>query len=244
MNNNAHSILVSAIASHGGKLAISDAYCKVYLAGYMVEYPTEKQLLISLKQLELPKALIAYLQTEIGVADLHTFIKALEQGRSNNKCDLAWGVDAWAAALMLPERVRRNIRKQCFPLASQQLNSDLSLASDKSDREAGCDEKYIPEAKLQKSRGNALFPLAAMALFGFMTFPLASSQSTALTERTLTLPTVLPKQVKKTIAEVVLIDESIVQPQLPNLGIQNTSRKTQRTKRFNSHIEAFLKQNN
>ena len=166
MNNDAHEILVSAIASHGEKLATSDAYCKVYLAGYMVDYSEEKKLLTSLRQLELPEVLLAYQRSEISNSDVYSLIKALELKHLHKQCDFAWGVDAWAAALTVPDLIRRDIRKQCFPLVSQGLNSDLE-----SDINEGVeyDEVRDPEVKTNGNQRKALMSVSAMILLGLST---------------------------------------------------------------------------
>ena len=169
MNNIAHNILVSAIASHGEKLATSDAYCKVYLSGYMVDYPDEKELLTSLKQLELPKTLLAYQRLEISDSEIYAFIKALELKLPCDKSDFAWGIDAWAAAITAPDFMRRKIRKQCFPLLSQQLNSDLSDTTNDAEQVVEHIETSIPNAKTHKKQRNAVLPFAAVVLFGLTT---------------------------------------------------------------------------
>ena len=141
MNNNAHSILVLAIATHGEKLAISDAYCKVYLSGYLEKYTAEKRLLISLRNLELPKALMSYLKNEMRESDLNIVIEKVKQEHLCNVASLAWGVDAWAAALSVPEIVRKHIRNVCFPDISQPLNSNLGLVSDNDDIQIESEKK-------------------------------------------------------------------------------------------------------
>lgn len=124
MDIRAHNILSAVIAEQGMQLAASDAYCQVYLAGHMTDYPKEKQTLVALKKLELPDALLDFNSTLLSESELCTFILKLCAHPQVDKDSVAWGVDAWAAALDVSEAVRREIRKQCFSDVSQRLNTD------------------------------------------------------------------------------------------------------------------------
>lgn len=273
MNNDAHRILVSAIASHGEKLAISDAYCKVYLAGYMADYPDEKQLLTSLRQLELPNILLACRRLEISDSDVCQFIKTLELKHSYSPYDFAWGVDAWVAALTMPDLIRRNIREQCFPQASQQLNSDGKSVTDIADEDTEYIENIIPENKTHVNKRNVLLPSATMMLLGLTTallavgsMPMANNHSTAMVQekppqsKLVTLKhsdkqdntlNVMQKERLPTVrradtefAQLTMVSE----PRKSAIKNQPLRRdiptKNQRARRLNAHIEAFLTQEN
>ena len=211
MNNDAHEILVSALDNHGEKIATSDAYCKVYLAGYMVDYPDEKQLLISLRQLALPDALLAYRCAEISDSDIHAFIDEIDLKPSQSQSHFAWGVDAWAAALSMSDLMRRNIRKQCFPTLPQQLNTDSESVTDvayegpKQTRKVVTDHKALEG---QDNQRNGLISLAAMILLGLTTIhfavgsvPIEKKQLAAtvpFNSPTVVLPNILPNEDKPT----------------------------------------------
>lgn len=167
MKNTAHSILVSAIANHGEKLATSGSYCSVYLAGHLVDYPTERQLLLALMRLELPAALIAYRQHEIIKLEIYAAISALKE-KPLHQSDLAWGVDAWAASLLLSKEVRQDIRIQCFPSVSTQLNSGLESVSE--------DQSHTPAHQEPKIIKRKVLPFSvAASLVGLVVFQVSGS---------------------------------------------------------------------
>ena len=114
MNNKAHTILVSVIASYGSRLTTSTANCKAFLADFLSEYTEEKNVLVELHQLQLTKALSTFKGGAIDKKTLITFIDQLDTQTKLAKHDLAWGVDAWANAIDLDIKSRRMIRKQCF----------------------------------------------------------------------------------------------------------------------------------
>ena len=116
MDDKAHTILSGVIASHGEQLTTSTAFCKVYLTGYLADYPNEKALLIALKDLELPATLSAYVKAEITEAALFDCVNQLSASWEGSPDDLAWGVDAWAAAIGISGAMRCKIREQCFPI--------------------------------------------------------------------------------------------------------------------------------
>jgi hypothetical protein len=116
MDHNAHTILRGVIASHGEQLTISTAFCKVYLTGYLADYPNEKTLLITLKHLELPAALSAYVNAEMTETALFDCIEQLAAHWEGKPDELAWGVDAWAAAIGVNAAIRCKIREHCFPI--------------------------------------------------------------------------------------------------------------------------------
>ena len=206
MNNDAHKILVSAIASHGEKIATSNAYCKVYLAGYMVDYPDEKQLLTSLRQLALPDALLAYRCSEISESDVYSFISEVVLKPLESESDFAWGVDAWAAALSIPELMRRNIRQHCFSALSQQLNTDpepLMRVANKVPQYDG--ERAIDPSTIEspKKPGNALVSLTAMILLALTTIHFAvGSVAVEKNHTTMVAPLDLPKVVSPSVLPV------------------------------------------
>lgn len=170
MDDNAQGILVLTIAKHGIKLATSDSYCQVYLAGYMADYPLERRLLASLRNLDLPKALIAYLKNELREPDLKLTIEKLKQNRLFKEADLAWGIDAWADALLVPEIVRKHIRLTCFSSISEPLNTDQKIASTRLSSKA-----FFKKEK----RSKALLPLITMIFFTFMTSQLADGYTSS-----------------------------------------------------------------
>lgn len=171
MNNNAHDILMLAIAKHGEKLATSTAYCNVYLAGYMADYPVEKQLLTSLRQQGLAEALIAHSRKETTQSELYIFMETLKRTTLYEQAELAWGVDAWAAALSIPEVVRKHIRTSCFSLSAS-LNADLKLTSGIVTGHSATRELPI-RGKAQVKRGKSVLPLSTLAFFTLMTSQLA-----------------------------------------------------------------------
>lgn len=116
MDDKAHTILSEVIASHGERLTVSTAFCKVYLAGYLADYSEEKELLVTLKSLELPAALVAYTNAEISEASLFDCIQVIRGNWGAKVDDLAWGVDAWAAASGINGAMRCTIRQHCFPI--------------------------------------------------------------------------------------------------------------------------------
>lgn len=116
MDDKAHTILSGVIASHGEQLTTSTAFCKVYLTGYLADYPNEKALLIALKDLELPATLSAYVKAEITETALFDCVNQLSASWEGTPDDLAWGVDAWAAAIGISGAMRCKIREQCFPI--------------------------------------------------------------------------------------------------------------------------------
>jgi hypothetical protein len=116
MDDKAHTILSGVIASHGEQLTTSTAFCKVYLTGYLADYPNEKALLIALKDLELPATLSAYVKAEITEAALFDCVNQLSASWEGTPDDLAWGVDAWAAAIGISGAMRCKVREQCFPI--------------------------------------------------------------------------------------------------------------------------------
>ena len=127
MDNKAHTILSDVIASHGAQLTTSNAFCKVYLTGYLDDYPDEKRLLIALKTLELPTALLNHKDAELSETALFDSIKKIISASSEQTSDIAWGVDAWAAAVNLCETIRLKIRSQCFPNESGVINTGQSV---------------------------------------------------------------------------------------------------------------------
>jgi hypothetical protein len=127
MNNKAHTILSGVIASHGTQLMTSNAFCKVYLTGYLDEYPNEKRLLIALKVLELPTALLNHKEGELSETDLFDVIQHIVATSNDSSTEIAWGIDAWAAAVNVCETTRLRIRSQCFPNESGVINSGQSV---------------------------------------------------------------------------------------------------------------------
>lgn len=125
--NKAHIILGAVIGSHGGQLMTSNAFCKVYLTGYMADYPEEKKILIGLKLMELPKKLSAYVNGDMSDADLIESIRKVAESSAESENDIAWGVDAWAAAAGITEEIRCIIRRQCFPEVSKEIDLGHSL---------------------------------------------------------------------------------------------------------------------
>jgi len=249
MNKNARSILVSAITDHGEKLATSDAYCKVYLAGYMVDYPAERQLFTLLKQRGLPKTLIAYLRMEVRETDLHAFIKMLKQELTVDENDLAWGIDAWAAALSVPSFARRNIREQFF----------LSVASN----EVGLYQKSISKPKAQRNKGHTFFPFATLLAFVFTSSQLtgyipaedqppttpeklqfvSSNTLAANAKPSITLPSpVIANQTLET--ELIKRAEPVAKAPRPSFNQIETPTKSQRAQRLDAEINAFLQYRN
>lgn len=122
MNNKAHTILVSVIASYGSRLTTSTANCKAFLADFLSEYTEEKNVLVELHQLQLTKALSTFKGGAIDKKTLTTFIDQLDTQTKIAKHDLAWGVDAWANAIDLDIKSRRMIRKQCFSYVTRELH--------------------------------------------------------------------------------------------------------------------------
>jgi len=122
MNNKAHTILVSIIASYGSRLTSSTANCKAFLADFMTDFPKEKSVLIELHKLQLTKVLSAFKDSSIDRKTLFEFLEQLVNRTDIPQQDLAWGVDAWANALNLDVKARRIIRKQYFTEAPRDLH--------------------------------------------------------------------------------------------------------------------------
>jgi hypothetical protein len=114
MNNKAHTILVSVIASYGSRLTTSTANCKAFLADFLTDYADEKNVLVELHNLQLTKALYTFKGGAIDKKTLINFIEQLETRSQLTQHDLSWGVDAWANAVDIDIKARRSIRKQCF----------------------------------------------------------------------------------------------------------------------------------
>lgn len=114
MDNKANTILSSVISNHGKQLLTSNAFCKVYLSGYLADYPQEKQLLIALKEQEIPKAFLDFKENRITEVDLQNFINAHSKNSTFSHTATAWGVDAWATATGLSQTVKLNLLRQCF----------------------------------------------------------------------------------------------------------------------------------
>ena len=153
MDNKAHTILSGVIASHGERLAISDAFCKVYLTGYLDEYPQEKKLLLELKFLEIPAALHQFAQGQLAEAALLECIQNTVSKSFEPASELAWGVDAWAAALKVSETMRLNIRSHCFPNESGIINSGQSVVSTQS---GSTTEKQLTQAAVSSGKESHL----------------------------------------------------------------------------------------
>jgi len=122
MDNKAHTILVSVIASYGSRLTSSTANCKAFLADFMTAHADEKNVLIDLHQQQLTKVLYTFKHGAIDKKTLAEFINQLSERSSYTNDDLAWGVDAWANAVDLDIKTRRFIRKQCFARATRDLH--------------------------------------------------------------------------------------------------------------------------
>lgn len=114
MDSKANIILSAAIASHGEQLLTSNAFCKVYLTGYLSDYPQERRILITLKEQELPKALLEFSQSKLTETELFTFIDSLSRKFTSNIALVAWGIDAWAAAIDIPAPLRQVVQEHCF----------------------------------------------------------------------------------------------------------------------------------
>ncbi len=168
MNHKAHIILGEVIAKYGVQLAVSNAYCEVYLAGHMVDYPNERKQLVAIKALELPKALLNLNNSLISEDDLYKFI------RFNLPCtdtdSVAWGVDAWAAALNISETTRKNIRKQCYPSVPQPLNSGLKPIPVLEKTTSGDVEALRSTPKLQSTAAKGLLLTSAASIAALMIF--------------------------------------------------------------------------
>jgi len=128
MDNRAKAILSSVISDHGSKLFTSTAFCKVYLTGYLADYPQEKRILIRLKEQELPEALLEFKQAKTTEAALHDFIRVASKHSPFTSDDILWGVNTWAAAMNLPEQ-RVNMASAT---ANTTLNKKKNRASAKS----------------------------------------------------------------------------------------------------------------
>ena len=255
MDDNAQGILVLAIAKHGIKLATSDSYCQVYLAGYMADYPLERRLLASLRNLDLPKALIAYLKNEIREPDLKLAIGKLKQNRLFKEADLAWGIDAWADALLVPEIVRKHIRRTCFSFISEPLNTDQKLASTRFNSKA-----FFKKEK----RSKAWLPLTTMIFFTFMTSQLADGYTssnnlkgykpsstkkpkvaynpiTAVPIKQSSTTALKPKPTEPQNTQATLSFVNFTKAPRQRLNQATNLKRIQKNKRLQANVEAFLK---
>lgn len=160
MDDKAHTILGGVIASHGEKLTISNAFCNVYLTGYLADYPEEKRLLMALKVMDLPASLLAFDKLELSEAELIERIQQIAVGSDEKADDIAWGIDAWAEAIGVTEIMRYKIQQQCFSDTPQKINNTPPLL------------REIPAARLQpKSRHpvrlmTGVFGLMILQVFG------------------------------------------------------------------------------
>ncbi|PWQ96551.1 hypothetical protein [Leucothrix pacifica] len=251
MNNDAHGILVSAVANHGEKIATMNAYCQVYLAGYMVDYPHEKQLLTSLRQSALPDALIAHRGAEVDESDVYTCINDIVSRQPESEPDLAWGVDAWAAALSLSEVMRRNIRQHCFPELPPKLNTDsepvtrLMRETRQNGREAANDQltTVSPKQKNSPLMLRTAMVLVTLSTIHFAVGSIAFDKKDSAIVTPLDLPeavslSVLPETNKPT--NTALTKSIKTEPEVAVLA----ELKAERTQRLNADIEAFLTQAN
>lgn len=152
MDVKAHTILGGVIASHGEKLITSNAFCNVYLTGYLAEYPEEKRLLIALKVMELPAALLAYKKDELPETALLNCIRQIIVGSDKKADDISWGVDAWAEAIGVSRKARHKIQQQCFPENPKKIsNASAMLMAGTTEAVSAQDEVPMPVLK-SKSR--------------------------------------------------------------------------------------------
>ncbi|PWQ96318.1 hypothetical protein [Leucothrix arctica] len=162
MNNKAHTILVSVMASYGSKLTTSTASCKAFLADFLTDYADEKNVLVELHHLQLTKALYTFKGDAIDKKTLIEFIDQIEARSDLSKQELAWGVDAWANAVDIDIKARRMIRKQCF----SHTNRDLHMVTI---RPIEMKAETVPEVPAMVVENASQAALPRMALMGVVT---------------------------------------------------------------------------
>ncbi|RVU84253.1 hypothetical protein EOL70_12260 [Leucothrix sargassi] len=157
MDNKAHTILVSIMASYGTRLTASTANCKAFLADFMVDYPAEKNVLIHLHRQDLPQTLAALKNDTIDKKTALDFIDHVSARGEIEMHDLAWAVDAWANAMELDIKTRRMIRKHCFSNAVR----DLHIVTIQATQAATEAAPEVPAIVLE-SANQAAFPRVAI----------------------------------------------------------------------------------
>jgi len=250
MDNRANTILSSVISNHGNQLLTSNAFCKVYLTGYLADFPQERHLLTTLKEQELPQVFLDFKETRVTEIDLHHFIKNANRNSGYSTSELAWGVDAWAEAVDLPRSVRIKILKQCFdhtgPISG--FAASTHFASE-------------PHSTPVRQRSLAYRTAAAISIAGLVwAIPAKESshytqlQSQALTARPSIQATVISPQ-PSTVAVTLttrpnateMLDQTLVSLKQPNsdstpkpmvLGKQHS--RTLKTKQLRADIDAYL----
>ena len=210
MNNKAHTILVSVIASYGSRLTTSTANCKAFLADFLSEYTEEKNVLVELHQLQLTKALYTFKAAAIDKKTLINFIDQLETQTKIAKHDLAWGVDAWANAVDLDLKSRRMIRKQCFSNALR----DLHTVNIRPIEVAPESAPEVPAMVVENANQAALPRIAVMGVVTLVsTFSIFQAVKSMLPSSTASTPTAIEEQL------VVKESPASFKPPLPKLVV-------------------------
>jgi len=249
MNTSARTILSSVILNHGNRLLTSNAFCKVYLTGYLVDYPKEKHLLISIKEQELPKAFLDFKDAKITEADLQSLIMSTCENSAINNDVFAWGVDAWAAAVGLSGTIRLNILKQCFDHSDPVLNFTVSTPKNHTNKQTN--------APVKRPRfAHKAFVTASLAIVIWMiptqesdNFASIEKQTPRTQQRLLTAtPKVKPKAaaiaMTTRISAAEMLDQTLSKlkdkksPQPMSLVRKKTL--TQKTKQLRADIDAYL----
>ena len=228
MNNKAHTILISVMASYGSRLTTSTANCKAFLADFLTDYADEKNVLVELYHLQLTKALYTFKGDAIDKKTLIEFIDQIKTRSDLSEQDLAWGVDAWANAVDIDVKARRMIRKQCFSHTSR----DLHIVTI---RPIEMKAETIPEVPAMVVENASQAALPRMALMGVVTlvstFSIFQAVKSKLPMDSAPTPVAIVQPIKLEIAPVAIKTPTplprlvVIKPR--NMGVAIESVPTQ-----------------
>ena len=253
MDNKANIILSSVISNHGNQLLTSNAFCKVYLSGYLADYPQEKQLLIALKEQEIPKAFLDFKENRITEVELQNFINASSKNSALDHTAIAWGVDAWASAVGLSQPVKLNLLRQCFGYSDPILDFTI-LPPQSTSTEA--------QQKSPAKWGSALAKTAVAASLAVIVWMIPSQESDNYASLETQAPTTLktaevntlelkPQAIKKVLTDRIgateMLGQTLAKSKQLNeeeapkpMVIGQSKARTLKTRQLRADIDAYL----